>query len=188
MDLTNKSSTHITFIDGSTTAGHPLPLHFQLKSVATDKNKCIQTKYFDGLLFVYGVYGGNKLIKSGPTVNCNASAGMNATEFWKFILDAIVPLYPNTAEKDGKCVLLILDSGPLRKDEKLLSFLAARGFHLLPGVPNTTHVTQPTNQNYGYCKLLYRSNLDELVDFCCSKNASVWQTDIPLLVLGKQEW
>ena len=64
---------------------------------------------------------------------------MDATEFLKFILDAIVQLYPNAAEKDGKRVLLIVDSGPGRKNKKLLSFLAAREFHLLPGVPNSTH-------------------------------------------------
>ena len=68
MDRTNKSSTRITFIGGSTAAGHPLPLHFQLKSVATDENKRIQTKFLEGLPFVYGVYGANKLVKSGPTV------------------------------------------------------------------------------------------------------------------------
>ena len=44
MDRTNKSSTCITFIGGSTAAGHPLPPHFQLKSVATDENKRIQKK------------------------------------------------------------------------------------------------------------------------------------------------
>ena len=33
------------------------------------------------------------------------------------------------------------DRGSGRKDEGLLSFLAARGFHLLPGVLNTTYVT-----------------------------------------------
>ena len=42
-DRTNKSSTRITFIGGSTAAGYPLPPHFQLKSVATDENKRIQT-------------------------------------------------------------------------------------------------------------------------------------------------
>ena len=41
-DRTNKSSTRIAFIDGSTAAGYLLPPHFQLKSVETDKNKRIQ--------------------------------------------------------------------------------------------------------------------------------------------------
>ena len=133
------------------------------------------------------MYGENDLIKTGPTVNCNPSAGMDATEFRNFILDAIVPLYPNAAEKDDKHVLSILNSGPGRKDKKLLSFLAAREFHLLPGVPNTTHVRQPTDQNYGYFKFMCLSNLERLVQYHRSKNNSVRQTDIPLLVFGKRE-
>lgn len=108
MDQTNKSSTRIAFIGGSTAADHLLPPHFQLKLVATDENKRIQTKFLDGLQFVYGVYGMTKLIKFGPNVSCNASAGMDATESRKIILDAIVPLYPNAAEMDTKHVLLIL--------------------------------------------------------------------------------
>ena len=59
----------------------PMPPHFQFKLVATDENKRIQTKFLDCLPFVYGVYGENKLIKTEPTINCNASAGMDATEF-----------------------------------------------------------------------------------------------------------
>ena len=82
-------------------------------------------------------------------------------------------------------MLLILDSSPGRKDEGLLSFLAARGFHLLPGVPNTTHVTQPTDQNYGYFRSMYHSNLENLVHYRRSKNNTVRQIDIPLLVFGK---
>ena len=117
--------------------------------------------------------GIKKIVDNGPTGNFNACADMNATKFRKFIEDAVVPLYPNDCEQDGKRVLLILDSGLGRKDEGLLSFLAARGFHLLPGVPNTPHVTQPTGQNYGYFKLIYRSNLEKLVHYCCSKNSTV---------------
>ena len=81
---------------------------------------------------------------------------------------------------------MILDSGPGRKDEGLLSFLAAKGFHLLPGVPNTTHVTQPTDQNYRCFKSMYCSNLEKLVHYCGSRNKTVCQPDIPLLVFGKR--
>ena len=44
-----KSSDRITIIAGSTAAGHPVPPYFQLKSVAEDENKRIQTAFIKGL-------------------------------------------------------------------------------------------------------------------------------------------
>ena len=41
-ERTNKSSSRITFIAVSTAAGHPLPPHFQFKSIADDENKRVQ--------------------------------------------------------------------------------------------------------------------------------------------------
>ena len=163
-----------------------MPPQFQLKYVATDENKRIQTEFLNRIPLVNGVYGSDVMVDNGPTVNCNATAGMDSTEFRIFIEDAIVPLYPNASEQDGKRVLLILDSGPGRKGDGLLSFLAARGFHLLPGVPNTTHVTQPTDQNYRHFKSMHRSNLEKLVHYHRSRNESVSQPDIPLLVFEKR--
>ena len=63
-DRTNKSSTGITFIGGNTTVGHPLPSHFQLKSVATDESTRIQTEFLNGLLFVNGVYGSDVIVNN----------------------------------------------------------------------------------------------------------------------------
>ena len=56
---------------------------------------------------------------------------------------------------------------------------------MLPGVPNTTHVTQPTDQNYGPFKTFYRRNLEKLVKYRRERNDKVRQTDFPLLVFGK---
>ena len=55
------------------------------------------------------------------TVNCNMKAGMDVEEFRKYILDCIVPLYPDAADKPGKRVLLIVDSGPGRTQLKMLA-------------------------------------------------------------------
>ena len=41
------------------------------------------------------------------TANCNAKAGMDDEEFRKYVLDCIVPLYPDAADVPGKRVLLI---------------------------------------------------------------------------------
>ena len=80
-DHTNKSSTLITFIGGSSATGYLLPPHFQLKSVATDEYKCIQTEILYSLPLVNGVYGTNNKVDNGPTVNCNACAGMDLMKF-----------------------------------------------------------------------------------------------------------
>jgi len=154
-DRTNKSSCRLTIIAGSTAAGHPLPPHFQLMSVAEDRNKRIENEFVRGISNVVGVYGEDKIVNNGISVNCNATAGMDTVEFKKYLSDSIVPLYSNASDVKGKRVLLIVDSGPGRKDETLLAYLRARRFLLHPGVPNTTHVTQPTDQNYGYFKTLY---------------------------------
>eukprot|EP00532_Pseudo-nitzschia_australis_P013819 CAMPEP_0168210622 /NCGR_PEP_ID=MMETSP0140_2-20121125/3272_1 /TAXON_ID=44445 /ORGANISM="Pseudo-nitzschia australis, Strain 10249 10 AB" /LENGTH=775 /DNA_ID=CAMNT_0008137243 /DNA_START=1493 /DNA_END=3820 /DNA_ORIENTATION=- len=185
-DRTNKSSCRLTIIAGSTAAGHPLPLHFQLMSVAEDRNKRIENKFVRGISNVVGVYGEDKIVNNRISVNCNATAGMDTVEFKKYLSDSIVPLYPNASDVKGKRVLLIVDSGPGRKDETLLAYLQARGFLLHPGVPNTTHVPQPTDQNYGYFKTLYRKNLKTHFKYRQSKKETVRQNDFPLLVFGNQ--
>ena len=52
-DKTNKSSVRITIICGSTAEGHPLPPHFQLKFVAKDKMKRIQSGFVKALSLVW---------------------------------------------------------------------------------------------------------------------------------------
>ena len=186
-DQTNKSSVCITIIAGSTAAGHPLPPHFQLKSVAEDDKKRIQTVFINGLPNVTGVYDTlGTSVDSPCSVNCNATAGMDAKEFRKYLEDSICPLYPTACDQPGKRVLLILDGGPGRSDLGTRTFLQARGFHLLPGVPNTTHVTQATDRNYGYFKSMYRKNLKDLVEYQQSHKLQVQLADIPLLVFGKR--
>ena len=88
---------------------------------------------------------------------------MDTVEFQKYLEDAICPLYPEASDIPGNQVLFILDSGPGRKDLKLLASLRARGFYVIAGVLNTTHVTQQTDQNYGHFKSMYRQNLESLV-------------------------
>merc|ERR1712238_269926 len=58
------------------------------------------------------------------------------------------------------------------------------GFYLLPGVPNTTHITQPTDPNYGRFKDIYRKNLTKLTEHRELRKATIKQGDVPLLVFG----
>jgi len=55
---------------------------------------------------------------------------------------------------------------------------------LAPGVPNTTHVTQETDQNYGLYKSICRSNLRVLVEARQAGRKTIAVSDLPLLVFG----
>jgi len=61
-------------------------------------------------------------------------------------------------------VVIKCDSGPGRLNAKLLAYLRFHGFLLFPGVPNTTAVTQETDQSYGPFQSALRTNLQLLID------------------------
>jgi len=122
----------------------------------------------------------------GVTFGMNEKGGMDMEEFAKYLRNAIMPLYPNAAPEFGKWVFLKCDSGPGRLNLDLLADLRSDGFILFPGVPNTTAVTQETNQNYGPFKTQYCKNLDAVVDARLKQEKSTamapWQ--VGLIVYG----
>ena len=184
-DSTNKSGYRCTFIGGSTVAGYPLPPHFQLKT-ATKENekKKINTEFLRHIPNFLGVWGFGKETRRGGTLNCNVTAGMDGAEFFKYLEQSVVTLFPDARNIPGKRVMIIVDSGPGRNNKKLLSLLRARGFIVVTGVPNTTHVTQATDRNYGPFKDIYRRNLEEFVRYRKSMRKTVKPQDIPLLIFG----
>ncbi len=103
----------------------------------------------------------------------NAKGGMDEEEFTKYLLNLIVPLFPHAKDKAGHRVLLKVDSGPGWMNLLLLAKLCMLGFVLYPCVPNTTHVTQETDQNYGPFKTQFLSNLDLIVDARLTANKSL---------------
>ena len=80
--------------------------------------------------------------------------------------------------------LLKVDLGPGWMN--LLTKLRLLGFVLYPYVPNTTHVTQETDQNYGPFKTQFLSNLDLIVDkrLTAKKNLSLQQKFVGLPLFG----
>ena len=68
----------------------------------------------------------------------------------------------------------------------LLVKLRLLGFVLYPGVPNTTHVTQEMDQNYGPFKTQFLSNLDLIVDarLMLKKSLSLQQKFVGLPLFG----
>eukprot|EP00536_Pseudo-nitzschia_multiseries_P002414 jgi/Psemu1/5464/gm1.5464_g len=168
----------------------PMPPHFQLKSMAKDDaNKRIQDSFLEELEHntVTGTWGFNKPTERWSTVNCNASAGMDGTEFTKVVKDAYMPLYPDLAPVPGKRVVLLVDSGPGREDNELQIITAPEGLCLLTGVPNTTHIWQPTDQNYGPFKTMFRQNKTMLNNSRRARRLTMRSQNIPRLVFGGQE-
>ena len=64
-------------------------------------------------------------------------------------------MYPDASDRPDKQVAIIVNSGPGCVNAEMLAKLRIRGFYLIPGVPNTTHVTQATDKNYGVFKSQY---------------------------------
>jgi hypothetical protein len=116
----------------------------------------------------------------------NKKGGMDSEEFVKYLFGSIVILSPHAKDKPGHHVLLKVDSGPGRMNLNLLTKLRLLGFVLYPCVPNTTHVMQETDQNYGPFKTQFLSNLDLIVDarLTAKKNLSLQQKFVGLPLFG----
>ena len=109
-------------------------------------------------------------------------AGMDMKEFAKYLFSSIVPLYPDASDIPGKQVAIIVDSGSGCVNADMLAKLRICGFYLIPGVPNTTHVMQAIDKNYGVLKSVYQDNLSKLTELRCSNKKSIRPTDIPMLI------
>ena len=114
----------------------------------------------------------------------NEKGGMNAIELQKYMDVATFPLFPDISDMPVKCVLMKVDSGPGRMNIEMLASLKLKGMYLMPGVPNTTQVTQETDQSYGQYKSIYRRNLRVLSQARQPVNKPMVLTDLALLIFG----
>eukprot|EP00536_Pseudo-nitzschia_multiseries_P010580 jgi/Psemu1/26402/gm1.26402_g len=145
-----------------------------LKSSATEENKRISKSFID------------ELDKSG-TLNCNQAAGMDSVEFCKYFETSIMPLFPDAQPAKGKYVYFIVDSSPGWSDPELHRLMSTKGFLLIAGVPNTTHVTQVTDVSFNPFKTAFHCNKKKLHTYQRSKKQIVKTGDIPALVFGYKE-
>ena len=182
-----KSSMTTTFIGGS---GEALPPHFQFSSKATDREReRIQTESVAYFHSVRGRFGASEEKMWPCTVGVNAKGGMDNEEFSDYLMNSIVPLYPDAEDCKGKRVLIKIDSGPGRLNMDMIARLKALGFILYPGVPNTTSVSQETDQNYGIFKSYFRRNLGKLTQHRieAKKSVSFSPSLVGLLVFGGED-
>ena len=162
-----------TLITGSTAAGEVFPPHIQFQTKA--KSKDTQRLNAHVIKYAQRVKGkfGCAEVRTWPiTFGLNEKGGMDNEEFEKYIRGAILPLFPDVEDKPGKRVLLKVDSGPGRCNLKLLVALRLLGVYLYPCVPNTTHVSQETDQCYGPFKTQFLQNLTNVFEGRLNANES----------------
>jgi hypothetical protein len=163
--MTSKASKAVTMITGSNMHGEALPPHFQFMSLAkTTEGMKVPDECFLYSKKTVGAFGLEEEKLWPATFGVNEKGGMDNDEFVLYLRTNIMPLYPKAAPEKGRWVILKCDSGPGRMNIELLAELRASGFILFPGVPNTTSVSQETDQNYGPFKNQYAKNLDAVVE------------------------
>ena len=162
---TSKSALTTTMISGSTAAGEPLPPHFQFQTSAqTAEAEAIRIETIRYMLNVRGTFG-HETEQSFPiSIGLNTKGGMDDEEFSEYLKKSIMKLYPDACPVKGRWVVIKCDSGPGRLNPNLLAFLRFHGFILYPGVPNTTALTQETDQSYGPFQSAVRTNLQLIID------------------------
>ncbi len=171
---TSKSALTTTMITGCNAAGDPIPPHLQFQSKAKTKEKMkLQYNVAEHMPCVIGQFGCEEVCSWLVTFGANEKGGMDSEEFEKFVLNSIVLLFPHAKNKKGLRIMLKVDSGPGRMNLNLLTRLRRLGFILYPCVPNTTHVTQETDQLYGPFKTTFIENLNPICDARMRKNVSL---------------
>ncbi len=110
------------------------------------------------------------------TFGQNKKGGRDKKESKEYVMNSIVPLYPNAKDKQGKWVVLKVDSGLGYGNMNLLARLMLLGFVMYLGVPNTTHLMQDKmERNYGPFKQRFVTNLDIIVfeRICAERSLSL---------------
>ena len=93
---TNKDSLTATFISGSNAAGEALPPHFQFQMKATSGDReRIRSEVFAFTPRVSGQFGTACERAWDCTFGLNTKGGMDDQEFELYIINSILPLYPN---------------------------------------------------------------------------------------------
>jgi hypothetical protein len=146
--MTIKTLYSTRMITSSNAHGKAMPPHFQFTSSAqSDEGKQIKSECVCYMRNVVGKFGLGQTTSCPATFGMNEKDGMDMVKFPAYIRNAIMPLYPDAEPSFGKWVILKCDSGPGRMNLDLLADLQSSGFILFPGVPNTTAVSQETNQH-----------------------------------------
>lgn len=141
----HKSSYHCTLLAGAFASGEKLPEHFQLPTDAENmENEGLPLEFIEHMHETVAEYLDGKEGRHSNTYGVNKKGGMNATQFSEYIQNNVLPcILADTANKDGKRSVGLVDGGPGRGNTDMLVDCAIVGVHLFPsGPPNTTHILQ----------------------------------------------
>jgi len=69
----------------------------------------------------------------------------------------------------------------------MLAYMCGLGLYCYPGVPNTTHMSQEANQNYGLFKSDFSSNLEIFSQARFDIQKILLISDLPFLVFGGKD-
>ncbi len=113
------------------------------------------------------------------TVTRNERGGTDSRVLSQVLRRFITTLFPISADQPGRRVLLKIDGGPGRLDIQSLAELRVLGCYLFPGVQNTMHITQETDQNYGQFKSLLRKHIQLLLNEQYAEYKHYQQENLP---------
>jgi hypothetical protein len=112
---TSKSALTATMITGRATAREALPPHLQFQTKAKTKDTMrLQYDVAEHMPSIWGKFGKDKVCLWPVTFGQNEMGSMDDEEFEKYLMNSIVPLYPNAKDGPGKHVILKVDSDPGR--------------------------------------------------------------------------
>ncbi len=112
-----------------------------------------QSKSLQFMPNVKGKFGCNSVRELPLTFGMNLNGDMDYAEYEKSLFSSIITLFPDLEDQPELQIMLNIDSGSGQLQSKLVLFiLRLINAYKYPNVPNTTAVTQMSNQNYGPCK------------------------------------
>ena len=79
----------------------------QVKSETQVDNIRLLYGFLQDARCIQGEFGFGQIQEVGMTLGANSKAGMDIKEFTKYLFTTVVPLYPDAADKQGKCGVLV---------------------------------------------------------------------------------
>ena len=116
---------------------------------------------------------------------------MDTPEFMKYA-ENIRHILRDCADTSGKCIMLKVDLGPGRYNNKFLDWCRARWIIFYFGVLNTTAVLQEMDQSYGGFNTGFYASLDSIAEHHLKMANGSFQpqmgvADYGMLIFGRKE-
>ena len=195
-----QTSGHETLFLFVTASGEVCPVILICDSDCEDPNQQrVELELVVGLPSVVGRFGCEQAKQFEPIIACSKKGG-TTTVLWRSILGHLIGLYPDVSPLNPIC--LKVGGGPGRLDRETLLWCVEVGIDVFPGFPNGSGYNQELDEMYdSFKKLLYsegdaleaerreavRKADDEDARRAAEKNVALKRTDIPRILMGKDE-